>query len=422
MKKENLIIKNFGPIKEVNIELKKINIFIGGQSTGKSTISKLISIFRDPNYWKLKDEKVFEKHLNKFNIHSYLKKNSVIEYVSENCHFSYNGKGNETIIKVNDSYYKGFANSIKELQKMFSSDDVPEPKEVISLLIDNSKKIIELLKEEYKFLKENKTVPKKIIKEREELEKIDNAGQCLLDLVDNFQKDSVYIPAERIVISNLSNIGFQLEDNNVSLPKYIIEFGSLFQKSRSEINKVKLEMLKITYDFSSNEDKILLGKSKSIYLTEASSGVQSLTPLYLVVENASTKDNNITTLVIEEPELHLFPKNQNSLIEYLISKSNKNNDELVLTTHSPYVLSSLNKLLYASIVGELDGKKSKVSKIISEDKWISPSIFTCYFISDGKCRSIIDSETGLISQNELDNISTSISEDFNELVDIQLEI
>lgn len=36
-----LIIKNIGPIKHVDIELNKINVIIGEQSSGKSTIAKL---------------------------------------------------------------------------------------------------------------------------------------------------------------------------------------------------------------------------------------------------------------------------------------------------------------------------------------------------------------------------------------------
>ena len=40
---KRLIVKNFGPIKEVDIDLKKINVFIGPQGSGKSTIAKIIS-------------------------------------------------------------------------------------------------------------------------------------------------------------------------------------------------------------------------------------------------------------------------------------------------------------------------------------------------------------------------------------------
>ena len=38
---KRLIVKNFGPIKEVDIDLKKINVFIGPQGSGKSTIAKI---------------------------------------------------------------------------------------------------------------------------------------------------------------------------------------------------------------------------------------------------------------------------------------------------------------------------------------------------------------------------------------------
>ena len=36
-----LIIRNVGPIKDINIELNKINVIIGPQSSGKSTINKI---------------------------------------------------------------------------------------------------------------------------------------------------------------------------------------------------------------------------------------------------------------------------------------------------------------------------------------------------------------------------------------------
>lgn len=57
-----LIVKNVGPIKSVDIELKKVNIFMGPQSCGKSTLAKIISFctwmektnaFEEKMAWKL---------------------------------------------------------------------------------------------------------------------------------------------------------------------------------------------------------------------------------------------------------------------------------------------------------------------------------------------------------------------------------
>ena len=39
----NIIIKYVGPLKEVSLDIKRINVFMGPQSTGKSTIAKIIS-------------------------------------------------------------------------------------------------------------------------------------------------------------------------------------------------------------------------------------------------------------------------------------------------------------------------------------------------------------------------------------------
>lgn len=49
---EKLIIKNFGPIREAEIELKKINIFIGPQGSGKSVIAKIVSAIQSYRDWQ----------------------------------------------------------------------------------------------------------------------------------------------------------------------------------------------------------------------------------------------------------------------------------------------------------------------------------------------------------------------------------
>jgi len=51
---KKLSIRNFGPIAKADIDLKRINVFIGPQGSGKSTIAKIISAFK--NYNKPKDD------------------------------------------------------------------------------------------------------------------------------------------------------------------------------------------------------------------------------------------------------------------------------------------------------------------------------------------------------------------------------
>ncbi|WP_223651925.1 AAA family ATPase [Hymenobacter psoromatis] len=47
---EQLIVKNFGPIKDATVDFKRVTVFIGPTGGGKSTLAKLAAIFRDPFY------------------------------------------------------------------------------------------------------------------------------------------------------------------------------------------------------------------------------------------------------------------------------------------------------------------------------------------------------------------------------------
>ncbi|MGI8635844.1 MAG: AAA family ATPase, partial [Segetibacter sp.] len=48
--KEQLIIKNFGPIKYVEVTLGKFNVLIGENATGKSTVGKVLAVCRYFSY------------------------------------------------------------------------------------------------------------------------------------------------------------------------------------------------------------------------------------------------------------------------------------------------------------------------------------------------------------------------------------
>ncbi|HRE63804.1 MAG TPA: AAA family ATPase, partial [Ferruginibacter sp.] len=43
---EKLTIRNFGPIKNVELDFKKFNVIIGENATGKSTVAKVLAVCR----------------------------------------------------------------------------------------------------------------------------------------------------------------------------------------------------------------------------------------------------------------------------------------------------------------------------------------------------------------------------------------
>jgi hypothetical protein len=130
--------------------------------------------------------------------------------------------------------------------------------------------------------------------------------------------------------------------------------------------------------------------------------------------------NRHNSIIIEEPEQNLFPKAQKETIQYIIEQVSDRNS-LFMMTHSPYVLSTLNILMMAYRAGNLGERaKSKVNKLFSEQQWINPDDFSAYYLENGVARDI-KGRTGLISDNEIDEISDTIQSDFEELLSIYRE-
>ena len=79
MERAKLIVKNFGPLKDIEIEVREMVTFIGAQASGKSTLAKLLSIFEDESFIASYNLD-FKSELKKYNISSYLTKDTVIKY------------------------------------------------------------------------------------------------------------------------------------------------------------------------------------------------------------------------------------------------------------------------------------------------------------------------------------------------------
>lgn len=88
---------------------------------------------------------------------------------------------------------------------------------------------------------------------------------------------------------------------------------------------------------------VYFSKNQSLLLSESASGFQSVIPLSLVVEWFANQGD--TQFIIEEPELNLYPITQKGLVYYLADRCTKGENELLMTTHSLYILAALNNLL-----------------------------------------------------------------------------
>jgi hypothetical protein len=93
----------------------------------------------------------------------------------------------------------------------------------------------------------------------------------------------------------------------------------------------------------------------------------------------------------------------------------------VITTHSPYTLSSFNNLIYAGQLGsEKPELKDEIAKMVPERFWIENGSFRAYCIHDGVLKSIL-SESGLIDGEYLDSVSERIGNEFDSLLRLEYD-
>ena len=225
---------------------------------------------------------------------------------------------------------------------------------------------------------------------------------------------SQYIPAERNLISLLNKSIYSLITSEIPLPKHLLTFASHYEKAKNEIKE--LDLLNMKYLSQNGQDRIYYNTDNFLPLENSSSGMQTALPLYLTLKYFSSKHYHI---VIEEPEQNLYPKSQVDTIIYMIENSSQH---LSLMTHSPYVLSILNILLFAYKASHKnDILKEKIDAIISPSQQIDPNQFSAYLIENGKSISIKSDTTGMIKENVIDDISDDIDDDFNKLMQIYRE-
>lgn len=171
---------------------------------------------------------------------------------------------------------------------------------------------------------------------------------------------------------------------------------------------------------------------RKIPFTSLSSGQQELLPIWSLVDfylqqdeylqrsrtRASRLSNQL--IYIEEPEAHLFPSAQSMLMELLIGELvGSSGRSIMLTTHSPYVLSKLNVFLKAGQLARRKKKNQAINEIVPRSCWVDISEISAYAIKDRKLVSIIDLDEELIDAEYLDEISGDIALDYSSLLEIE---
>ena len=202
--------------------------------------------------------------------------------------------------------------------------------------------------------------------------------------------------------------------------QYFAEFEKFTSFEKQLAQQKLLATLAVSYPTLPYSSKEKIENEHSISALMASSATNMLNARAIIKQkdlyNQLTTPNS-TNFIIEEPEQNLFPSTQAQLVSYLMQTCNEGEKphELTITTHSPYILTQLNILLFAGILSKR-GKAEQAADVISPISTIKPEELSVYAVQDnGSVESVLDEQTGMISQNYLDAISEDLSVTFQNL-------
>lgn len=162
--------------------------------------------------------------------------------------------------------------------------------------------------------------------------------------------------------------------NIIEMRKRPIKYGievNFLEKKIIEGSVDIVEMEKFTYP-----DIHYIMDKKEMPLHRASSMVQELAPLILYVKYILNRNNY---LVIEEPESHLHPNAQRNIARGLVRLVNKEIN-VIITTHSDYMLKQIQNLCFINNLGFEFAKKLKYAK----RDMLNSDLLTVYLFSKNK--------------------------------------
>jgi hypothetical protein len=417
-----IVIHNFGPIKEADIETKQYTVFIGQTSTGKSVAAKLISIANDSDFMMLKDGDFdgFSKLLARYCIDFAFYEDTEIR-ISNDQMSCVVRKDLITFNVKQESPLSVFRYMEIENAEQFKNDF----KEIFDDLFNGREN--EIIKKFRNNLDED-TIQTLERWDRIDFNKLSSYQRNMIYLTIRHAlltaNNPVYIPAERILISIFTNSIFSLLQSGQSIPESIKRFGSLYEKAKAKEKQLNIDFMNIIVNFSNDNDTIHVGSDNvDIDFSQASSGLQSIIPMWSVFCNALVDLR--PNIVIEEPELNLFPILQVALVNKIVERLNSSRSNLVITTHSPYILSVFDNLIYAKDVYDRanEQRKEKVKALVNPDAMISFDDIAAYSFDDnGIVTYINDAETRSTGAYSLDTASNETANVFNVLLAIDNEL
>lgn len=432
-------IRNVGPINDVRLKINKVNIFIGPQGSGKSTIAKIISFC----FWLEKNVLLHQtvSHVNLLfviknllvfhKLEQYFSNNSAIKYTSGVVSFEYS----EGMVNVKEGSFfdsatvskTAYIPSERNIVTIPEVSTIPFPNNCLRNYIfewfnirnkynqKNNAKIADL-DVSYYFNKESK----------KDILILENGKEIELHESSSGMQSAVplYILLDYLtkwIYENTEDISFEKKDLIISA------LSNRYKKKTTE--KAPSELAKEYVSATLN--------NRSQEITKVMERLMDVAPTVKKVDyddpqlheyfslNDRLMGSHRSNIIIEEPELNLFPKTQTKLVYDILRFIKKDRDNVVITTHSPYILYALNNCMQAWLANKENPETiEELQETLSftKESFVNPEIVSVWELENGSFKNYrsnsngtIQDGNGLIRKNYFDTIMQNVMADFSIL-------
>ncbi len=446
---QKIYIRNNGPVKEFEMEIEKFNLLIGEQAVGKSTIAK--SIY----YFKTIKTKIIDYLTQIYDSNSY---NNVSQ---ENVSFDRAIKSElkNIFIKLfgyswdlNPNFYMRYDYE-EELWIQVQLKKGDRDKQYISVtysprLLGEVRKLQREIQDMYHDKEE--VIKTSLVLKNEERKRNHEMIINRINTIFCDSKETYYIPAGRSLLTVMSN-NRAIMNNAVELDLITEMFMMLIDSVRNSfregvkkahlfypIEKRTFDIQNITdfiiniekgeYFYSGGREFLKMGKDieHTISINFASSGQQEILWMLNFMYILMLRQENVF-LIIEEPEAHIYPILQKKIMEFIALFTNVQDSGVLITTHSPYVLTVTNNMYYAGVLAG-EGQAKEVGKVINRNYMIKKGELSAYKLLSIPAGSkqqgyidLLDEEGREIKSSLIDDVSSQINELYTALYDIELD-
>lgn len=426
---EKIVINKLGPIKHCSLAINDFMVFTGPQASGKSTIAKSIFFFK--NVKNLLLMQINKRFFGENDTMELSTKNRLLKEIRSNFLQTFG----TTWCMDNDMSMEYYYTDTIYIKICLKNDPISPN----YIWIDFSEKLIEFL---------NAYDDIKI----DVLTHARNNGDVKKNIDEFFgnSEEIIYIPAGRSMMTLFSSqlmfmYSVMNDDQKRSLDyctqnylERIMQLKPSFASSVQTLikNKIELTDLKINrenlqqcadlmkqilqgeYRNIDGEERLQVAEDRYIKINFASSGQQEAVWILNVVFYYLV-NNKKSFFIIEEPESHLFPNAQKLITEF-ISLAKNGGNKILLTTHSPYILGTINNMLYANRISkEVDN--DILGKILQPLKWLDFEKLSAYYVESGVVQSCLDREFEAINNEIIDGASDEINIDYEKMVDLRYD-